>query len=99
VHLVHAALIRRDGAAVDPAEAARAVDALWAHAGPEDRLEHIRARPGDDGRVELILFFRSQDGADPAHSAAELIGRTHRTAAEMRQLYAEPVTQCASGAE
>jgi hypothetical protein len=89
VHLVRAALTRRDRAGVDPAQAARVVDVLWAHAGAEDRLEHIRGRPGE-GRVDLVLFFRTVDGADPARSAAELIARAYRSSAFVRSLYAEP---------
>ena len=46
------------------------VDILWSTSVPDDRLEHVRARPGPSpGTVDLALFLRI--GATPVVEAVE----------------------------
>lgn len=64
-----------DGAAA-PGEcgAAAVQEALWGCAGPEDGLEHIRARSGPSG-LGLVLFVRAPDHAEAERRARDLLDR------------------------
>ncbi|SOB78771.1 hypothetical protein [Streptomyces sp. 1331.2] len=70
--IVYASLKRRwpgDAAeAIGAAEAAAAVDALWAHAEPADGLQHASAQPADD-RIDFLLYLLSRDSSDSSGSS------------------------------
>lgn len=78
------ALIRLMPPATGPRHAVGAevaVDLLWAAALPDDRLEHIRARPGPDTQIDLALFHRPTASAETAlETAAALSIRLCRRA-------------------
>jgi hypothetical protein len=72
--IVYASLKRRRPEA-EPGgvgEVAEALDALWAHATPEDGLQHASGRAEDD-RVDLLLYFLTRDPAHP--DARSAVGR------------------------
>lgn len=76
-----------------PGEASEVLDVLWAHAHPEDRLEHARARPGPH-RLDLLLFLRScsapRAAPGPVHRAAALLRRSYSASPLLRQRYLRP---------
>ncbi|MFJ5232418.1 hypothetical protein ACIQBJ_21295 [Kitasatospora sp. NPDC088391] len=103
--VVYASLDRRPGTRPAPAdeadEAAEALAALWAHAGPGDGLEHARARV-EPGRIDLLLFLLPPPpgpgaAADPARRAADLLARCHRGSAALSLRYLPPVPAPAPG--
>lgn len=56
-------------------------DVLWAAAVPEDRLEHVRARPGPAGGDIHIALFHNPVGCEPvADLALRLCRRAITTA-------------------
>jgi hypothetical protein len=61
---VRLTLLREDGRPSTEDEAKAVQDAVWAHAAPEVRLEHARARAVPAG-IGLVLFVRAhtQDAA------------------------------------
>ncbi|WP_377267765.1 hypothetical protein [Peterkaempfera sp. SMS 1(5)a] len=89
MHLVHASLVRRRPERPDPREAARVLDALWAHAIDHDRLEHARAHVHPD-RTDLLLFLRQVPDEEPWHLAADLLTRCHRRAPHLAATYLPP---------
>jgi hypothetical protein len=62
------------------------IDALWAHAKPEDAVEHIRGRHVE-GHVEVIMFLRETTAWDPEESALRLIVRTYSSSACIRTTF------------
>ncbi|GAA2746776.1 hypothetical protein [Kitasatospora cinereorecta] len=96
--LVYASLDRRPGAAApdpDPVdEAAEALAALWAHAAPDDGLEHANARV-EPGRIDLLLFLlpgQHRPGpADAVRRAAVLLARCYRGSTLLSARYLPPV--------
>ncbi|MFE4972753.1 hypothetical protein ACFRAR_11625 [Kitasatospora sp. NPDC056651] len=102
MEIVYASLKRRQPAAAagatGEAEAAEAVDALWAHAEPADGLQHASAQPAGD-RIDLLLYLLSRDPFDPlgrldpaaaVFRAHGLIARSHRTSPTLRRRYLPP---------
>lgn len=99
--IVYASLKRRQPAAAEAsgaAEAAEAVDALWAHSEPADGLQHASAQPVDD-RIDLLLYLLSRDPSDPSGRldpadavcrAHGLIVRSHRTSPMLLRRYLPP---------
>ncbi|SEK78996.1 hypothetical protein [Streptacidiphilus jiangxiensis] len=75
--------------AAGPGEANEVLDVLWAHAHPEDRLEHARARPGPH-RLDLLLFLRSCSTPGPVHRAAALLRRSHAASPLLQRRYLQP---------
>jgi hypothetical protein len=52
------------------------VDVLWATATPDDRLEHIRARPGPSpSSVDLVLFHSATESRTAEYLAQCLADR------------------------
>lgn len=83
---------RRSGTATEHAEAAEAVDALWAHTEPGDGLQHVSAQPASD-RVDFLLYFLSRDpSAEPGVTtrAHRLISRSHKASLLLRQAFLPP---------
>jgi pyrimidine operon attenuation protein/uracil phosphoribosyltransferase len=90
VHLVHATLTRRDQGPADPADVARILDILWAHATPRDALEHVRGRAGPN-RIDLIIFIREGPVcADPLQQAVALLRRCHAASSHLSAAYDVP---------
>ncbi|MEZ0070521.1 hypothetical protein ABIA32_006574 [Streptacidiphilus sp. MAP12-20] len=93
--IVYASLTRRQQAGDGPApvaEVGEVVDVLWAHAGPEDHLEHAGGRIEAD-RVDLLLFFLPPDSAsaDSAEQrAAALLHRAHHASPLLQRRYLPP---------
>ncbi|MEY9965917.1 hypothetical protein ABIA33_003967 [Streptacidiphilus sp. MAP12-16] len=91
--IVYTSLDRRP--AVDQApvgEVAEVIDALWAHATPDDRLEHASGRPEPD-RIDLLLFLRTPDDPDPdgaQRRAAALVYRSHLASPLLQRRYLPP---------
>jgi hypothetical protein len=56
-------------------------DVIWTTAIPDDRLEHIRARPGPDSRsVDLVLFLRTIANRPGTEAALTMCRRAIDTA-------------------
>ncbi|WP_030247448.1 hypothetical protein [Streptomyces sp. NRRL S-350] len=100
--IVYASLKRRRpgsaAEAIGAAEAAEAVDALWAHAEPADGLQHASAQPADD-RIDFLLYLLSRDSSDASGRpdpvdavcrAHGLIARSHRTSPMLMRCYLPP---------
>lgn len=97
--IVYASLKRRrPGPPAGAVAAAEAVDALWAHAGPADGLQHASAQPADD-RIDFLLYLLSRDPSEPSGRldpadavcrAHSLIARTHRTSPMLLRYYLPP---------
>ncbi|MEW1635192.1 hypothetical protein AB0469_14045 [Streptomyces sp. NPDC093801] len=66
--LVRLPLLSHTGAPGTESGASLLQDALWAHAGPEHALEHVRVRPLPTG-LSVALFVRAEDD-DQAHRKA-----------------------------
>ncbi|WP_371502741.1 hypothetical protein OG871_36585 [Kitasatospora sp. NBC_00374] len=49
-------------------------DILWAHAGPADGLEHVRAHAGPEG-IDLVLFISATEQSGALAQAADLLRR------------------------
>ncbi|WP_052390268.1 hypothetical protein [Streptomyces sp. NRRL B-24484] len=92
--IVYASLRRRCPGPVPPGEAAEVLAALWAHARPDDGLQHVSARIEDD-RVDLLLYLltRTPGPADadagPARARA-LMDRSHLASPLLRRRYLPP---------
>ncbi|WP_042373081.1 hypothetical protein [Streptacidiphilus neutrinimicus] len=93
--LVYASLDRRAAAAPEPAqEVSELLGALWAHAAPDDGLEHITGR-AEDQRVDLLFFLLTTDPAAPgARSAVDrteaLLRRCHQASPSVHRRYLPP---------
>jgi hypothetical protein len=53
---------------------ATVVDLIWAHAIPDDKLEHVRASTSTE-RIDLVLFIDAVDGDEAAALADRLCAR------------------------
>ncbi len=94
--IVYTSLSRSQKAATAdrPAEGSEVVDVLWAHAVPDDRLEHASGRAEPD-RIDLLLFLRTPDTADrdpedPQRRAAALLHRCHLASPLLQHRYLPP---------
>ncbi|MEU9109870.1 hypothetical protein AB0D54_37210 [Streptomyces xanthophaeus] len=72
--LVHLPLAGDTGLAATESEAALLQDAIWAHAGPEHALEHLRVRPLGHG-MNVALFLRAKDMTAARDQAFGLLGQ------------------------
>ncbi|MFF5254112.1 hypothetical protein ACFY4K_18985 [Streptomyces leeuwenhoekii] len=64
-------------------------DLLWAHARPEDGLEHVKPRPTDHG-IDLYLFVRAADDLPAIAQMRPLLDRArHAIAAQGYSLAAD----------
>ncbi|MGW2398666.1 hypothetical protein ACWCYY_19150 [Kitasatospora sp. NPDC001664] len=94
--IVYTSLDHRPGTLPDSlTEVPEALDALWAHATPEDGLEHASAR-SEPGRLDLLLFLLPPDragaGAEAATGrAAALVARSYRNSPVLKRRYLPPV--------
>lgn len=83
---------RHPGPTDRPSECADAVDALWAHAHPDDGLQHVSALP-EAGRIDLLLYLTTRDapGVPSAlRRAHTLIARSHRQSPLLHRRYLPP---------
>ncbi|MFC1421087.1 hypothetical protein [Streptacidiphilus cavernicola] len=94
--IVHLSLERRPATDPTPAgEVADAVDVLWAHAGPDDGLEHASGRAAPD-RLDLLLYLRTgraaahHGGPSAEYRAAQLIARCYRASHHLQGRYLAP---------
>ncbi|MFD9129920.1 hypothetical protein [Kitasatospora sp. NPDC059571] len=99
--IVYASLHRRRPGPVPPGEAAEVLAALWAHARPDDGLQHLSARSEDD-RIDLLLYLltRTPDsaGAEPGPARAHaLISRSHLASPLLHGRYVPPAPATAPG--
>ncbi|MGW4650180.1 hypothetical protein [Kitasatospora sp. NPDC004289] len=92
--IVYTSLDHRPGTLPDSlTEVPEALDALWAHATPEDGLEHASAR-SEPGRLDLLLFLLPPDGAGAGATtcrAAALVARSYRNSPVLNRRYLPPV--------
>ncbi|SEM36058.1 hypothetical protein [Streptacidiphilus jiangxiensis] len=77
-----------------PGEVAEALSALWAHARPEDGLEHASGRP-DSERLGVLLFLLTRTIGEPSSNgalqrAARLLERSHQASPVLRDRYLPP---------
>ncbi|WP_431681002.1 hypothetical protein [Kitasatospora sp. KL5] len=99
--IVYASLRRRCSGPVPPGEAAEVLAALWAHARPDDGLQHVSARSEDD-RIDLLLYLltRTPDpvGAEPGPDRAHaLISRSRQASPLLHRRYLPPAPAPATG--
>lgn len=93
--IVYTSLRRRPATPSQPAgEVAEVLGILWAHATPEDGLEHITASLNDD-RVDLLMYLLPSDPTTPTahrplHRAAALLDRSHRASPVLHRRYLPP---------
>jgi hypothetical protein len=90
--IVYASLVRRL-AAGEPllGESAEVLGALWAHALPDDGLEHASCRVEPD-RVDLLLYLLTRPPQTPGRRnalerAEALLGRSHEASPLLRIRY------------
>ncbi|EST33271.1 hypothetical protein [Streptomyces roseochromogenus] len=95
--IVYASLPRRPADDQPPlGETAEVLGALWAHAVPDDGLEHVTCRAELD-RVDLLLFLLTRNSPDAAsrtalHRAGSLLTRCHQASPLLRERYLAPQT-------
>ncbi|MFD3699019.1 hypothetical protein ACFWUZ_23250 [Streptomyces sp. NPDC058646] len=70
--LVHLPLTSENGLPGTESEAALLEDAVWAHAGPQHALEHVRIRPVERG-MNVALFVRALDHTSARAKAHSLL--------------------------
>ncbi|MER5639945.1 hypothetical protein ABT095_23725 [Kitasatospora sp. NPDC002227] len=90
--IVYASLVRREaeGSPRD-GEAAEVVGALWAHAAPEDGIEHASVRVLVEQVVILFFLHRAaRTGGSPEGRVARLLDRCHRASPLLRSRYLPP---------
>jgi hypothetical protein len=92
--IVYASLFRRSAAGEPPpGETAEVLGALWAHATPDDGLEHASCRAEHD-RIDLLIYLltRPTDPDDPCplHRAEALLRRSHQASPLLRSRYLPP---------
>jgi hypothetical protein len=93
--IVYASLPRRPAAGPPPpGETTAVLGALWAHATPDDGLEHITCRTQPD-RIDLLLYLltrpRHAPGPrNPLHRATALLNRSHQASPLLRNRYLPP---------
>ncbi|MET9951466.1 hypothetical protein ABZ135_07935 [Streptomyces sp. NPDC006339] len=89
MRVVLASLTRASGSPHRAETLAVVTDLLWAHALPEDGLEHVKPRSTDCG-IDLYLFVRA-DGDDPAVAQMRpLLDRARRSIAAQGYLVPAP---------
>ncbi|BCY14752.1 hypothetical protein [Actinoplanes sp. L3-i22] len=64
-----------------PVAAATLRDILWAHVRPSDQVEHISARAGPDGQLEIGIYL----AATGPEVAREVVERALRSSATLRR--------------
>ncbi len=93
--IIHTSLPRRPTAGLPPpGEAAEVLDALWAHAIPDDGLEHASCRAQSD-RVDLLLYLLTRpvsvsDAHTPHYRAEALLTRSCLASPLLRSRYLPP---------
>ncbi|MEU8434985.1 hypothetical protein AB0F18_19080 [Streptomyces sp. NPDC029216] len=70
--LVRLPLLSHSGAPGTESGASLLQDALWAHAGPQHALEHVRVRPLPTG-MNVALFVRAENDALAREKACGLL--------------------------
>ncbi|MDK9497771.1 MULTISPECIES: hypothetical protein [Streptomyces] len=80
VLLVRLPLISHTGAPGTECGASLLQDALWAHAGPQHALEHVRVRPLPEG-MSVALFVRAENDAQAREKARALLAAVIGTGA------------------
>ncbi|MFI9065622.1 hypothetical protein ACIGQE_27770 [Streptomyces sp. NPDC053429] len=95
--IVYLSLEHRPGASPEVTdEAAEALGALWAHAAPDDGLEHAHARV-ETGRIDLLLFLTCPRNPGtpgvpgPVRRAANLLARCYSNSPALGLRYLPPV--------
>ncbi|QES48887.1 hypothetical protein DEJ50_14730 [Streptomyces venezuelae] len=78
--LVHLPLTRITGGPGTESEACLLQDTLWAHAGPQHALEHVRVRAARQG-IDVVLFIRALTNADARSKASALLAQVLRSGA------------------
>ncbi|MFG2294052.1 hypothetical protein [Streptomyces sp. NPDC048603] len=78
--LVHLPLTHTTGAPGAESEASLLQDTLWAHAGPQHGLEHVRVRATRQG-IDVVLFVRAASDADARTKASALLSQALRSSA------------------
>jgi hypothetical protein len=71
-------LLPGDGQPIGPATVR---DILWAHVNPADQVEHISARAGPDGRLEIGIYLAATGPA----VARDVVERALRSSAVLRR--------------
>ncbi|MEV6211704.1 hypothetical protein [Kitasatospora sp. NPDC051914] len=100
--IVYASLHRRHPAdPAPPGEAAEVLGVLWAHARPDDGLQHASVRILDD-RVDLLLYLltRAPDTAGASLAPCRvhgLIARSHRASPLLHRRYLPPAPAPTAG--
>lgn len=70
-----------------------ATDILWAAAIPEDRLEHVRARPGPlAGDIDIAVFHKESGAETDTAVALGLCRRAIGSAPVLAGWHASPLT-------
>ncbi|MEU6479891.1 hypothetical protein ABZ858_23985 [Streptomyces sp. NPDC047017] len=93
--IAYSCLKRRVGVPAEPAsEVAEVLGALWAHAVPEDGLEHALGR-AEEERFDLLIYLLTLDPTAPGfrsvtHRAHALLTRCHEASPLMRRRYLPP---------
>ncbi|GAA3031849.1 hypothetical protein GCM10020229_49100 [Kitasatospora albolonga] len=90
--IVYASLVRQEsGEPTSVGEASELVGALWAHALPEDGIEHASVRVLLE-RVVILFFLRRADrfGGSPEGRVGRLLQRCHRASPLIRSRYLPP---------
>ncbi|MFD5423166.1 hypothetical protein ACFWJT_34765 [Streptomyces sp. NPDC127069] len=93
--IIYASLHRRDTGGLLPAgEADEVRGALWAHARPDDALQHITVR-SESERVDLLVYL-TLSTADHTEGALQrvhhLLSRVHQASPLMRRRYLPPAS-------
>jgi hypothetical protein len=68
--------------ATDRLDSAGLIDILWAHALPQDRLEHIAKHIGDD-TVDIKLFVKSDTPENAYQTAARICQSALQTSSSL----------------
>ncbi|MGW4383785.1 hypothetical protein [Kitasatospora sp. NPDC004531] len=92
MEIVYASLHRRTAAdPAPPGETGEVIEILWAHALPEERLQHLTARSEND-RVDLLVYLLNAGTAarPPLTVAHDLLARSHRASPLLRRRYLPP---------
>ncbi|RKT06133.1 hypothetical protein BX286_4171 [Streptomyces sp. 3211.6] len=88
--LVRLPLLSHTGAPGTESGASLLHDALWAHAGPQHALEHVRVRPLPTG-LNVALFVRAENDDQAHRKASSLLtavlgtgaGRAYRLSSQL----------------
>lgn len=89
--IVYASLCRRPSGIATEGELGEVTAALWAHASPDDGLQHVSGRCEAD-RLDLLLFFLStMSGPHEAPARALLLlARCYEASAVLQRRYLCP---------